>query len=171
MIDCLIVDVAARGLDIPLVTVIINYDLPIHSKDYIHRVGRTARAGRSGEAINMVTQYDVEIFQRIEQLIDIRMARYPLVSSEQVMLLVERVMKADRVSQMQMKEHKDEIKNKIKQLSYYKRNSKGMGGGLGEFVMDDFDHEQNKGKKKFFNRKKKEKSFKSVKSFRKSWRV
>ncbi|CAB4032693.1 probable ATP-dependent RNA helicase DDX47 [Paramuricea clavata] len=102
-------DVASRGLDIPHVDVVINFDIPTHSKDYIHRVGRTARAGRSGRAITFVTQYDVELYQRIEQLIGKRLPKFDVVD-EEVMMLVERVTEAQRFAKLEMREMEDKRK-------------------------------------------------------------
>ncbi|MFO0991978.1 MAG: DEAD/DEAH box helicase [Hyphomicrobiales bacterium] len=62
-------DVAARGLDIPEVSHVFNYDVPIHAEDYVHRVGRTGRAGREGHAFTMVSKLDTKHLKAIEQLI------------------------------------------------------------------------------------------------------
>mmetsp|Transcript_21277 Transcript_21277/g.32743 ORF Transcript_21277/g.32743 Transcript_21277/m.32743 type:complete len:531 (-) Transcript_21277:83-1675(-) len=96
-------DVAARGLDIPSVDVVINFDLPGHGKDYIHRVGRTARAGRSGKAVAMVTQYDVEIYQRLEGLLGKKLPELKL-DEETVLVLLERVNEAQRLASRELKE-------------------------------------------------------------------
>lgn len=96
-------DVASRGLDIPSVDMVINYDIPTNSKDYIHRVGRTARAGRSGVAISLVNQYELEWYIQIEKLIGKKLPEYPA-EEEEVLLLLERVAEAKRISQMKIKE-------------------------------------------------------------------
>jgi len=61
-------DVAARGLDIPLVSHVLNYDVPTHAEDYVHRIGRTGRAGREGDAITIVTGAEKKYLDGIEAL-------------------------------------------------------------------------------------------------------
>jgi ATP-dependent RNA helicase DDX47/RRP3 len=100
-------DVAARGLDIPNVDVVFNYDLPGDDKTYIHRVGRTARAGKSGHAISIVTQYDIEVWQRIEKSLGKKLEVYETVKDE-VMLFKLRVEDAQRHARNEMKKlHED----------------------------------------------------------------
>jgi len=62
-------DVAARGLDIPAVSHVFNFDVPIHAEDYVHRIGRTGRAGRSGAAFTLATKADKKHLDAIEKLI------------------------------------------------------------------------------------------------------
>jgi superfamily II DNA/RNA helicase len=62
-------DVAARGLDIPEVSHIFNYDVPIHPEDYVHRIGRTGRAGREGFAATLVTPRDYKALKAIEKML------------------------------------------------------------------------------------------------------
>jgi superfamily II DNA/RNA helicase len=62
-------DVAARGLDIPDVSHVFNYDVPFHADDYVHRIGRTGRAGRLGAAFSIVTRHDEKSISAIEKLI------------------------------------------------------------------------------------------------------
>ncbi|KAK8153796.1 P-loop containing nucleoside triphosphate hydrolase protein [Phyllosticta citrichinensis] len=69
-------DVAARGLDIPDVEMVVNYDVPRDPDDYIHRVGRTARAGRSGESVTLVGQRDPELILAIEERVGSKMVEY-----------------------------------------------------------------------------------------------
>lgn len=109
-------DVASRGLDIPHVDIVINFDIPTHSKDYIHRVGRTARAGRSGRSITFVTQYDVELYQRIEQLIGKKLTLYKT-EEDDVMLLQERVSEAERIVKTEMKNIEDSKKSSKRKRS------------------------------------------------------
>lgn len=65
-------DVAARGLDIPAVSHVFNFDVPTHAEDYVHRIGRTGRAGRSGSAISIATDLDDKYIKAIEGLIGLK---------------------------------------------------------------------------------------------------
>lgn len=95
-------DLAARGLDIDSVDVVLNYDLPDDSVTYIHRVGRTARAGRSGHAFSFVTQYDIGLWLRIEGALGQRLVEYGT-AKEEVMRHSLRVSNAQKVAARSMR--------------------------------------------------------------------
>ncbi|KMZ57325.1 DEAD-box ATP-dependent RNA helicase 10 [Zostera marina] len=96
-------DVGSRGLDMQ-VDLVINYDIPQNSKDYCHRVGRTARAGRSGMALSLVNQYEVEWFRHIENRIEKKLSIYPTEAAE-VLLLADSVTDAKRKALTDIKEN------------------------------------------------------------------
>ena len=68
-------DVAARGLDIDQLPLVINYELPTHAEDYVHRIGRTGRAGASGEAVSLVDGEDERRLEDIEKLLNRKFPR------------------------------------------------------------------------------------------------
>jgi len=72
-------DIAARGIDIPELEMVINYDLPEHTDDFTHRVGRTGRAGHKGQVISFLTTLDYNTFSKIEQHLKLNIKRdiYP----------------------------------------------------------------------------------------------
>ncbi|XP_066324385.1 DEAD-box ATP-dependent RNA helicase 10-like [Miscanthus floridulus] len=94
---------ASRGLDIQGVDMVIDYDTPMNSKDYVHRVGRTARAGRSGYAVSLVNQYEAQWFVLIEKLlgkqIDLRK-----VDRDKVMILKGSISDAKRIALTKLKD-------------------------------------------------------------------
>ncbi|KAK1981754.1 DEAD/DEAH box helicase [Colletotrichum cereale] len=130
-------DVAARGLDIPLVDVVINHDLAQDSKTHVHRIGRTARAGKSGIALSLVTQYDLEIWLRIEAALGKKLEEYPT-QKEEVMVFQNRVEEAQRHARMEMK---NLMEAKGKKGSTLKGKRGGAGSG-GKRRHDDMDAEE-----------------------------
>jgi ATP-dependent RNA helicase DDX47/RRP3 len=123
-----------------------SFDLPTDSKTYIHRVGRTARAGKSGVAISFVTQYDVELFreffqkketsfvangisERIEDALNRKLPEYET-EKDEVMILAERVSEAQRYAIMEMKALDE------------KKGTRGNKFGKGKRTRDNMDQEE-----------------------------
>jgi superfamily II DNA/RNA helicase len=71
-------DVAARGLDIKDVPAVFNFDIPFHAEDYVHRIGRTGRAGQSGLAVTFVSKSDARLVAEIEKLLKTKLDLEPI---------------------------------------------------------------------------------------------
>jgi len=75
-------DVAARGLDVPAVSHVFNFDVPIHADDYVHRIGRTGRAGRSGAAYMLASHRDGKYIEAIEKITGSKLPRREMMDIE-----------------------------------------------------------------------------------------
>ena len=71
-------DIVARGLDIDDITMVINYDAPHDAEDYVHRIGRTARAGKDGRAVTLIGEKDLPRLSQIERVLHLRIPRAEL---------------------------------------------------------------------------------------------
>lgn len=112
--------------------------VPGDSKTYIHRVGRTARAGKSGQAISIVTQYDIEVYKRIEAALGTKLPQFPA-DRDEVMVFRNRTEEAQRHSRNEMKNLMDDRGNKGSVLSGRRA---GLSGTAGKRRRDHMDREE-----------------------------
>mmetsp|Transcript_3181 Transcript_3181/g.7027 ORF Transcript_3181/g.7027 Transcript_3181/m.7027 type:complete len:656 (+) Transcript_3181:97-2064(+) len=95
-------DVASRGLDVPEVDLVINAELPRRAVDYVHRVGRTARAGRRGRAISLVGERDVDLVHEAERISGRKLEKCEEVTDDMAVRLLGPVAKASRLTKMKL---------------------------------------------------------------------
>ena len=71
-------DILSRGIDITDINLVINFDVPNDAEDYVHRIGRTARANTTGVALTLINKYDIQKFRDIEAMIESSVPKIPL---------------------------------------------------------------------------------------------
>lgn len=132
-------DVASRGLDIPLVELVVNQDLPADPDDYIHRVGRTARAGKKGDSVSIVSEKDVERVLAIEEHIHKKMTLMEDITDDKVIkesLTAVTASKREAVADMDREGFGERRKNNKRKREGEgrgkTRSEESSGGGRGE---------------------------------------
>ncbi|MBS3117396.1 DEAD/DEAH box helicase [Candidatus Woesearchaeota archaeon] len=107
-------DVAARGLHIENVSHVYNYEIPKDAKDYVHRIGRTARAGEEGKAINLLCDYDHENFSRIRR-------EYPIFSIERIEKPYVKMVIAKRIEEKRKPQIRPRLMQRHNRFEYRQR--------------------------------------------------
>ncbi|CAK9825818.1 Probable ATP-dependent RNA helicase DDX49 [Anthophora retusa] len=111
-------DVAARGLDIPAVELVVNHSIPNVPKEYIHRVGRTARAGKGGMAVTLITPHDIKLLHATEDAIGTKLTEYK-VNDKEIVTILTQISVSKREAEMKLDEtefYEKKIINKRKKL-------------------------------------------------------
>ncbi len=126
-------DVAARGLDIPSVSHVINFDIPNQPEDYVHRIGRTGRAGRKGKAISICLHSEIKHLENIENLVGTKIERIPNIFSSTPGPLAHNSSRKNQINKKEASFEKDFSNNKDKQ-------SNNIGGGNNKPVIGMGDH-------------------------------
>ena len=126
-------DVASRGLDVPEVDLVLNSELPRRAVDYVHRVGRTARAGRRGRAVSLVGEQDIDLVHAAEEISGRKLEKCAEVTDDMAVRLLGPVAKASRLTKMKLmdigfdelvKKHRDRKKRDRRMREKSERRAK-----------------------------------------------
>ena len=117
-------DVGARGLDIPAVSLVVNYDVPADARDYVHRVGRTGRAGKRGMALTLMSEMDCELVEAIEKRMERQLEEWPEPDEDKVLASLKKVSDARCEASRRLEETQFGAKRDINKRKWAKTSGK-----------------------------------------------